>query len=86
VLNPIEMRGCPLVVKVCLDLEVKTVNEQGLVVETSAHSINRRDGGFGHGDKTVSPRYHDGWFFLQAYYVMSLHLTEDTCTVWQKDA
>jgi hypothetical protein len=38
------------------------------------HSINRSHGGSGHGDKTVSPRYHDGWFFLQAHAELNLRL------------
>jgi hypothetical protein len=76
--NPIATRGRPLVVKPHLDPEVKSVNEQGLVVETSTHSINRRHGGSGHGDRTVIPRYYDGRFFLQARVDLSLRLTKDT--------
>ena len=46
-----------------------------MVVETSNHSINRRHGGSGRGDRTVSPKYHDGRFFLQAHAELSLCLT-----------
>jgi hypothetical protein len=74
--NPIAARGRPLVIKPRPDPEEKSVNEQGPVVETSAHSINRRHGGSGRGDKTVSPRYHDGRFFLQAHVDLILRLTE----------
>jgi hypothetical protein len=58
--NPIVARGRPLVVKPHPDPKDKSVNEKGLVVETSTHPINKRHGGSGHGDKTFSPRYHDG--------------------------
>jgi hypothetical protein len=54
----------PLVVKPHPDPKEKSVNEQGLVVKISTHSINENHGGFGRGDKTVSSRYHDGRFFL----------------------
>jgi hypothetical protein len=47
-----------------------------VVVETLTHSINRRHGGSGRGDRTVSPRYPYGWFFLQAHVDLSLRLTE----------
>jgi hypothetical protein len=52
-----------------------SVNEKGVVVETSTHSINRRHGGSGRGDRTVSPRYPYGQFFLQAHAELSLCLT-----------
>jgi hypothetical protein len=57
--NPIAACGCPLVVNPRPDLEERLVDEQGLVVETSTRSINEKHGGSGHGDKTVSPRYHE---------------------------
>jgi hypothetical protein len=74
--NPIASRGLPLVVKPRPDPEEKSANEQELVVETLAHSINKKHGGSVRGDRTVNPRYHDGQFFLQAYVDLSLHLTE----------
>jgi hypothetical protein len=52
----------------------KSVNEKGVVVETSTHSINRRHGGSGHGDRAISPRYPYGWFFLHAHAELSLRL------------
>jgi hypothetical protein len=57
-------------------LRKKVVNEKGVVVETSTHSINRRHGGSGHGDRTVSPRYPYGMVFLQAHADLSLRLIE----------
>jgi hypothetical protein len=75
-LNRIAACGHPLVIKTHPNPEEKSVNEQGLVIETSTHSINETHGGSGRGDKTVSPRYHDGRFFLQAHADLSLHLTE----------
>jgi len=62
--NPIAARGFSLVIKPCPDPEAKLVNEQGPIVETSDHSINRRHGGSGYGDRTVSSRYHDEQFFM----------------------
>jgi hypothetical protein len=53
--NPIEAHGRPLVMNPFTDPEEKSVNEQGLVVETLVHSINEKHGGFVHGDKNVSP-------------------------------
>jgi hypothetical protein len=89
--NPIAARGRPLVIKPRLDPEEKSINEQGPVVETSTHSINKRHGGSGRGDKTVSLRYHDGRFFLQAHADLSLCLTEgstneDPWTRWLDDS
>jgi hypothetical protein len=74
--NPIAARGFSLVIKPCPDPEEKLVNEQGPIVETSDHSINRRHGGSSHGDRTVSSRYHDGQFFMQGHADLSLCLTE----------
>jgi hypothetical protein len=52
-------------IKSSSDPEKRSVNEnEGVVVETSTQSINRRHGSSGRGDRTVSPRYHDGWFLL----------------------
>jgi hypothetical protein len=73
--NPRATCGNPLGVKPHLDPDEKPVNEKGVVVETSTHSINKRHGGSGRGDRTVSLRYHDGRFFLQAHVELSLHLT-----------
>jgi hypothetical protein len=61
-------RGLPLGVKPRSDPEEDSVNEKGLVAETSTQSINRRHGSYGRGDRTVSPRYHDGWFLLADPY------------------
>jgi len=44
-------------------LRKRAVKEKGVVVETSTHSVNRKNGGFDRGDKTFSLRYHDGCFF-----------------------
>jgi hypothetical protein len=63
-LNQIAARGHPLVIKTHTDPEEKSVNEQGPVAETSTHSINIKNGGYGRGDRNVSSRYHDGQFFL----------------------
>jgi hypothetical protein len=65
----------PLGIKPHPDPNERSVNEKGVVVETLTHSINRRHGGSGRGDRTVSPRYHDGHFFLQAHAELSLQLT-----------
>jgi hypothetical protein len=47
----------PLGIKPHCDPEKKKeVNEKGVVVETSTHSINRRHGGYSHGDRTIIPR------------------------------
>jgi hypothetical protein len=70
--NPRAACGNPLGIKPHPDPDERSVNEKGVVVETSTHSINRRHGGSGRGDKTVSPRYHDGRFFLQAHAELSL--------------
>jgi hypothetical protein len=58
--------GRPLVV--CSDPEEDSVNEKGLVVETSAQSINRKLERYGRGDRIVIPRYHDGRFLLVGPY------------------
>jgi hypothetical protein len=55
-----EAHGSPLVIKPHPDPDERSVNEKGVMVETSTHSINRRCGGSSCGDRTVSPRYHDG--------------------------
>jgi hypothetical protein len=52
--------GSPLGVKPHPDPDEGSINEKGVVVETLTHSINKRHGGSGHGDKAVSLRYHDG--------------------------
>jgi hypothetical protein len=62
--NPRAARSIPLGIEPRPDPEENSVNERGLVVETSFHSINRRHGSSGRGDITVSPRYLDGWFLL----------------------
>jgi hypothetical protein len=46
-LNPTTTRGHPLVIKPRPNPKENSVNEQGLVVETSFHSINRRHGSSG---------------------------------------
>jgi hypothetical protein len=66
--NPTTTHGRPLGIKPRCDLEENSVNEKGVVVETSTHSINIKRGGPGRGDKTVSPRYHNGWFLLAGPY------------------
>jgi hypothetical protein len=68
VLNPTKECGHPLVIKPHPDLEEKSVNEQGLVVETSFHSINKRHEGFGRGDRAISLSYQDGGFLLADPY------------------
>jgi hypothetical protein len=72
--NPRAACGRPLGIKPHCNPEV-SVNEKGVVVETLTHSINRKHGGSGCGDKTVSPRYPYGRFFLQAHVDLSLRLT-----------
>jgi hypothetical protein len=67
-LYPTARRGHPLVVQPRSDPEEDLVNEQGLVAETSAQSINRKHGSYGRGDRTVTPRYHDGRFLLVGPY------------------
>jgi len=61
--NPIAAHGHPLVIKTCPDPEEKLVNEQGLVVETLAHSINENHRGYVHEYRTVNLRYHEGLVF-----------------------
>jgi hypothetical protein len=58
-----------------LDPDEGSFNEKGVVVETSTHSINRRYGGSGCGDRTVSSRYPYGQLFLHAHAELSLHMT-----------
>jgi hypothetical protein len=53
--NPRATRGHPLGVKPRSDPEEDSVNEKGLVVETSAQSINRRHGSYGRGDRSCQP-------------------------------
>jgi hypothetical protein len=65
---PTTTRGRPLVIPPCSDPEEDSVNEQGLIAETSTQSINRKHGSYGQGDRTVSPRYHDGQFLLAGPY------------------
>jgi hypothetical protein len=48
--------GHPQVIRPCLDPKEISVNGHTLVVETSAHSINRRHGIPGRGDRAVRPR------------------------------
>ena len=55
-----ETCGIPLVIKPHPGPDEGSVNEKGVVVETTTHSINGRHGGSGHGDRAVSLRYHDG--------------------------
>jgi hypothetical protein len=50
----------PLGIKPRCDPERKKVNEKGMVVETLTHSINRRHGRSGQGDRTVSSIYPYG--------------------------
>jgi hypothetical protein len=54
--------GSPLGIKPHPDPDERSVNEKGVVVETLTHSINRRHGGSGYGDRIDSLRYHDGCF------------------------
>jgi hypothetical protein len=53
-------RGNSLRIKPHPDPDEGSVNEKVVVVETSTQSINRRRGGSGSGDRTISPWYHDG--------------------------
>jgi hypothetical protein len=68
-------RGSPLGIKPHPDFDEGPVNEKVVVVETLTHSINRRHGGSSRVDRTVSPRYPYGWFFLHSHYELSLCLT-----------
>jgi hypothetical protein len=52
--------GRPLGIKPHPGLDEGSVNEKGVVVETSTRSVNGKRGGFGRGDRAVSPRYHGG--------------------------
>jgi hypothetical protein len=54
--NPRATRGCSLVIRSCLDPEEISFNGHMLVVETLAHSINRRHGIPGRRVRFVSPR------------------------------
>jgi hypothetical protein len=53
---PIATSGRPLVIRPCIGPKEISVNGRRLVVETSSHSINRRHGSPGRGDKTFIPR------------------------------
>jgi hypothetical protein len=54
--NPRATCGRPLGIKpLAVIPEKKEVNEKGVVVETLTHSINKRHGGSGRGDKTCQP-------------------------------
>jgi hypothetical protein len=65
---PTKTSGLPLVIPPRSDSEEDSINEQGMIVETSAKSINRKHGRYGQGDKIVSPRYHDGRFLIAGRY------------------
>jgi hypothetical protein len=52
--------GSPLGIKPHPGLNERSVNEKGVVVETSTHSINRRHGGCVRGDRAVRQMYHGG--------------------------
>jgi hypothetical protein len=67
--------GSPQGIKPHPGLDEGSINEKGVVVETSTHSINARRGESGCGDRAVSPRYHGGRVFLQAHAEMNLCLT-----------
>jgi hypothetical protein len=73
--NPRVVHGNPLGIKPHPDLDEGSVNEKGVVVETSTHSINRSHGGSGHGNRIVNLRYPYGRFFLHAHAGLSLRLT-----------
>jgi hypothetical protein len=47
ILYPIVTSGFPLVVQLCSNPKEDSVNEKGLVAETSAQSINRKHGNYG---------------------------------------
>jgi hypothetical protein len=62
--NSTAARGHLLDIKSLSDPEEDSVNEKGLVSETSAQSINENLGSYGQGDIIVNLRYHDGKFLL----------------------
>jgi hypothetical protein len=62
--NPRVARGTPLGVEPCPDPDERSVNEKGVMVETSTHSIIRMHGGFGHEDNAVRLRYPYGQFYI----------------------
>jgi hypothetical protein len=47
------MHGSPLGIKPHPSPNEGSVNEKGVVVETLTHSLNRRHGGSGHGDRAT---------------------------------
>jgi hypothetical protein len=53
---PNQNKWPPLVIKPCIDAEEISVNGRRPIVKTSTHSINKRHGSLGRGDKTVSSR------------------------------
>jgi hypothetical protein len=55
--NPRAMHGHPPSIKPRCNPKKKKLMKKGVVVETLTHSINRRRGGSGHGDRAASPRY-----------------------------
>jgi hypothetical protein len=59
----------------CSNPEEDSVNEKGLVAETSAQSINRKLGSYGRGDKLSARGTTMDGFFLQAHTDLSLRLT-----------
>jgi hypothetical protein len=67
-LYPTTTRGRPLVIQPHSDPKEDSVNEQGLVAETSVQSINKKHGSYDRGDRIVSSRYHDGRFLLAGPY------------------
>jgi hypothetical protein len=73
--NTKAMCGIPLGIKPHLGPDEGLANEKGVVVETSTHSINRRHGVSGCGDRAINSRYHGGQVFLQVHAKTNLHLT-----------
>jgi hypothetical protein len=73
--NQRAVHGRPLGVNPHPDPRRDQLIKEGMVADTSTQSINRKHGGSDHGDKTISPRYHDGRFFLQDHVELSLRLT-----------
>jgi hypothetical protein len=63
--NPRAACGGTLSVEPCLDPDERSVNEKGVMVETSTHSINIRHGGSSRGDNTIIPRYPNGRFLCR---------------------
>jgi hypothetical protein len=65
---PTTIGGRSIIIPPDSNPEKNSINEKGLLVETSTQCINKKHGSYDRGDRVVIPRYHDGWFPLAGPY------------------